>query len=36
MQTLPALYEAAGLRFDLSPAHIKTLMEFVAEEMNRL
>lgn len=35
-QTLPALYEAAGLQFDLSPAHIKTLMEFVAEEMNRL
>ena len=35
-QTLPALYEAAGLKFDLSPAHIKTLMEFVAEEMDRL
>ncbi len=32
-QTLPALYEAAGLKFDLSPEHIKTLMEFVDKEM---
>ena len=35
-KTLPELYEAAGLKFDLSPAHIKTLMEFVKEEMNKL
>lgn len=35
-KTLPALYEAAGLKFDLSPAHIKTLMEFVKEEMDKL
>ena len=35
-RTLPELYAAAGLKFDLSPAHIKTLMEFVAEEMDRL
>ncbi|MFC4231003.1 M3 family oligoendopeptidase [Parasediminibacterium paludis] len=35
-KTLPALYEAAGLKFDLSPSHIKTLMEFVAVEMEKL
>jgi oligoendopeptidase F len=35
-RTLPELYEAAGLRFDFSPSHIKTLMEFVKEEMDRL
>lgn len=35
-KTLPELYEAAGLRFDFSPAHIKTLMEFVKDEMDKL
>lgn len=35
-KTLPELYEAAGLKFDLSPEHIKTLMEFVKEEMDKL
>lgn len=35
-KTLPALFEAAGLKFDLSPSHIKTLMEFVKEEMEAL
>ena len=35
-KTLPELYEAAGLTFDLSPSHIKTLMEFVKEEMDKL
>ena len=35
-KTLPQLYEAAGLQFDFSPEHIKTLMEFVSEEMERL
>jgi oligoendopeptidase F len=35
-KTLPALFEAAGLRFDLSPAHISTLMQFVKNEMDSL
>lgn len=35
-KTLPELYEAAGLKFDFSPAHIKTLMEFVKGEMEKL
>lgn len=35
-KTLPELYAAAGLRFDLSPDHIKTLMEFTATEMDKL
>ncbi len=34
-RTLPQLFEAAGLKFDLSPAHIKGLMEFVKEEMEK-
>jgi oligoendopeptidase F len=36
MKTLPALFEAAGLRFDFSPAHISTLMQFVKGEMDSL
>jgi oligoendopeptidase F len=35
-KTLPELYQAAGLKFDLSPNHIKTLMEFVNVEMEKL
>ena len=35
-KTLPELYIAAGLKFDLSPDHIKTLMEFTAKEMDKL
>jgi oligoendopeptidase F len=35
-KTLPELYAAAGLKFDLSPSYIKTLMEFVNEEMEKL
>ncbi len=35
-KTLPALYEAAGLKLNLSPNHIKTLMEFVNVEMEKL
>jgi oligoendopeptidase F len=35
-KTLPALFEAAGLRFDLSPGHIKSLMEFVKRELDAL
>jgi oligoendopeptidase F len=33
---LPQLYEAAGLKFDFSPDHIKTLMDFVKTEMDQL
>ena len=32
-KTLPALYETAGLEFNLSPAYIKSLMDFVNGEM---
>lgn len=35
-KTLPALYEAAGLEFNLSPDYIKSLMDFVNEEMEKL
>ena len=35
-KTLPELYQAAGLKFDLSPGHIKTLMEFVNGEYKNL
>jgi oligoendopeptidase F len=35
-KTLPALYEAAGLQFDLSPEHIKNLMEFAGNEMDAI
>jgi oligoendopeptidase F len=35
-KTLPELYAAAGLQFDLSPNHIKTLMEFAKDEMKKL
>jgi oligoendopeptidase F len=33
---LPELYAAAGLKFDFSPDHIKTLMDFVKREMDAL
>lgn len=32
-RTLPELFAAGGLQFDLSPRHIKALMEFVKSEM---
>ncbi len=35
-KTLPQLYEAAGLTFDFSPENIKTLMDFVSEEMDKI
>jgi oligoendopeptidase F len=35
-KTLPELYKAAGLEFNLSPAHIKSLMEFVNKEYKKL
>ena len=36
MRTLPQLFEAAGLRFDFSPAYISGLMLFVKGEMDRV
>ncbi len=35
-RTLPQLFAAAGLSFDLSPGYIRGLMEFVREELDRL
>lgn len=35
-KTLPELYSAAGLKFDFSPNHIKTLMQFVNEELEKV
>ena len=35
-RTLPELYKAAGLRFDFSSENIKTLMDFVNEQMRIL
>ena len=35
-KTLPALYEAAGLEFNLSPDYIKSLMDFVNLEMEKI
>ena len=35
-KTLPELFTAAGLKFDLSPAHIRELMLFVKEELDGL
>ncbi|ASZ10145.1 M3 family oligoendopeptidase [Chitinophaga pendula] len=35
-RTLPELYKAAGIRFDLSPAYIKELADFVQQEIQPL
>ena len=35
-RTLPELFEAAGLEFNLSPAHISGLMKFVKGELDGL
>lgn len=35
-KTLPELYEAAGLKFDFSPENIKSLMEFVNVELQKV
>lgn len=35
-RTLPELYAAAGLEFDLGPNRVKTLMNFVGAEMKKL
>ncbi len=32
-KTLPELYKTAGLTFDFSPSYIKTLMDFVSQQM---
>lgn len=34
-KTLPELYEAAGLKFDLSAVHIKQLMDFVQQQLEK-
>lgn len=35
-KTLPELYKTAGLKFDFSSENIKTLMEFVKKEMDKI
>ncbi|HMO62301.1 MAG TPA: M3 family oligoendopeptidase [Ferruginibacter sp.] len=35
-KTLPELYRAAGLQFDLSPSGMKVLMDFVNGELNKI
>jgi oligoendopeptidase F len=35
-QSLPELFEAAGLKFDFSPGHIHILMEFVKTELEQV
>jgi len=35
-KTLPELFKAAGLQFDLSPGHISHLMKFVKQEMDKI
>ena len=35
-KTLPELYKAAELEFDFSPEKIKSLMDFVKDEMNKI
>ncbi|HTI90332.1 MAG TPA: M3 family oligoendopeptidase [Puia sp.] len=36
MKTLPELYDAAGLKFNFSKEHIKQLMEFVSQELQKI
>jgi oligoendopeptidase F len=35
-KTLPELYAAAGIRFDLSPAYIKELADFMQSEIEKI
>ncbi len=35
-RTIPEVYEAANIKFDFSPAYIKSLMSFVREELDRI
>jgi oligoendopeptidase F len=36
MKTLPELYDAAGLKFNFSKEHIKQLMQFVSQELQKI
>jgi oligoendopeptidase F len=33
---LPALYKAAGIKFDFSPAYVKELANFVQQEIDKI
>jgi len=35
-KTIPEVYEAANIKFDFSPAYIKSLMHFVREELSKI
>ncbi len=35
-KSIPQIYEAAGIKFDFSPAYIKELMDFVKEEYDKI
>lgn len=35
-KTLPELYKTAGLEFDFSPQKVKTLIEFVSSELDKM
>jgi len=35
-KSIPQIYEAAGIKFDFSPAYIKELMDFVKEEYQKI
>jgi oligoendopeptidase F len=35
-RTLPALYKAAGIKFDFSPAYVKELANFVQQEIDKI
>ncbi|MBI5858193.1 MAG: M3 family oligoendopeptidase [Sphingobacteriales bacterium] len=35
-RTLPELFRAAGLKFDLSPEHVRVLMEFVKKQLDSI
>lgn len=35
-KSIPQIYEAAGVKFDFSPAYIKELMDFVKEEYEKI
>jgi len=35
-RTIPEVYEAAGIRFDFSTEYIRSLMQFVKEELNKI
>jgi len=35
-RTIPEVYEAANIKFDFSPAYIKSLMRFVREELDKI